>query len=150
MSLFKHFGEQGDEHGGRLYWSEALGGLPYRGPFAPTLTRDELERDVEVTWDFRNELFDLSVPEQAEKYRYVMDRSANKWFYIHVVERHWIESEKKYIIYVEWSQRYGELSPTAKAATRSRTYGPPTPTPHVPPLRVSNGHPLAGQQKSDY
>lgn len=151
MSLFKHFGEQGEEiHGGRLFWSEALGGLPFRGPFAPLLTREELERDVEIHWDFKHGMFDLSNKEEAEQYRVIMDHAVNKWYYIHCVERHWIEAEKKYIIYVEWSQRYGELSPTAKAAAWSRSHGPTPYTPHQPPVRIASGQPLAGQQESDY
>lgn len=133
-------------------WSEALNGLPFRGAHAPTLTREELERDVTVAWDFKFDSFDLTDPGDQERYRWVMDRAVNKWFYVHFVERHWIETEKKYIIYVEWSQRYGELSPVAKAGARSVTHGPPVPTQvEPPPLRVPYGAPLlAGFQKSDF
>jgi len=159
MSLWKHFGEPGDDgkHGGHLFWSEALGGIPFRGSNAPLLTREELETQVNVVWDFKFDDFDLSLEDDRAQFQYVMDRAVNKWFYIHHIERHWYKDEKKYIIHVEWSQRYGELSPVAKTSLRSRSYGPPVPTPTIPPVRVANGtilasegrtYPLAGFQKS--
>ena len=129
-----------------MFWSEALGGLPYRGTHAPIMKQEDLE-NIEVAWDWKFDTFDLSIQEHQDRYQYVMDRAVNKWFYIHHIERHWLPETKTMIVYVEWSQRYGELSPTAKAAMRSRSYGPPVPTPVVPPIRTNPPlPPLAGFQ----
>jgi hypothetical protein len=121
MSLLKHFGEQGDEHQGRLFWSDALGGLPFRGPFAPTLSQDEIETQVGVTFDFHAETFDLADEQQKQKYIWVMDRIVNRWFCLHHIERRLIAEKNTTIVYLEWSQRYGELSPATRAS-RSQGY----------------------------
>ena len=122
MSLLKHFGEQGsDEHGGRLFWSQALDGLPFRGPFAPTLSQEEVETQVGVTFDFKSDVFDLSDEAQRKRYVGIMDRIVNRWYVLHHIERQLIPAEKKAIVYLEWSQRYGELNPAARAA-RSQGY----------------------------
>jgi len=122
MSLFKHFGEQDNtEHGGRLFWSGALGGLPFRGPYAPTLNQDEVETQVSTSFDFKSDVFDLADEEQRKRYVWVMDRIVNRWFVLHHIERQLIAAEKRAIVYLEWSQRYGELNPAARAA-RSQGY----------------------------
>ena len=47
MSLFRYFGEQGPEHNGNLFWSEALGRFAVsRHVLAPLLTQDELDSKV--------------------------------------------------------------------------------------------------------
>lgn len=143
MSLFKHFGEQGEEHGGQLFWSSHLP-VPFRGPAAPTLTRDEIETQVEVHWDFYCQEFDLGQEDDREKYRWVMERAVNGWFYVHFVERWRDRARKTRLIYLEWSQRYGQLSPQAQTA---RSYGYAT-------QADTNAHvqrvPLAGRQEPDY
>jgi hypothetical protein len=121
QSLFKHFGEQGNEHGGRLFWSGSLGNVPFRGAHAPTLTEDELQTQVGLSYDFNCDIFDLSDKDQRARYRWVMDRIVNRWFVLHKVERALVAAEKTVIVYLEWSQRYGELSPSARAA-RSQGY----------------------------
>lgn len=118
MSLFKYFGEQNDSiHGGKLFWSEALGGLPIRGlrnsnfPFY----QYELDNFFHVSWDFKFKEFDLSKQEDRDLYQYVMDRIVNRWF---------IQLHKEYVkdssgkvqkIYLEWAQRYQELKKNADA-----------------------------------
>ena len=124
MSLFKHFGEQGDEHRGNLFWSNALNGIPFRGPYAPTLNQEEIETQVNVTFDFKSDFFDMTKEVQLKKYQWVMDRIVNRWFMLHHVERHFLPAEKTVIVYLEWSQRYGELNPAARAA-RSQGYALP-------------------------
>jgi hypothetical protein len=143
VSLLKHFGEQGDEHGGRLFWSSNLpGGIPFRGNTAPTLTRDEIETSVDVQWDFYCQEFDVAKPEDREKYRWVMERAVNGWFYVHHVERWRDRKGGARLIYVEWSQRYGQLSPQAQAA---RSYGYASQSDPSVHLR----RPLAGLQGAD-
>jgi len=142
MSLLKHFGEQDpQDHGGRLFWSQALGGVPFRGPFAPTLSQEEVETQVGMTFDFKQEVFDLNDPDQKKRYAWVMDRIVNKWFVLHHIERALVPAEKTAIVYLEWSQRYGELNPAARAA-RSQGY--------VLPIQPSQSAiiapPLAGLQ----
>ena len=145
MSLWKHFGEQGnDQHGGQLFWSEALQGIPFRGNYAPLLTRDELERDVHIQSDFRFKHFKLWENEDAEYYQWVMDRAVNGWFVVYKREWHWVEQHQSHVVYVEWSQRYGELSPVAKASARSRAHGPPSPTPVDPPPRIPHARGTSG------
>ena len=120
MSLFAHFGEQdSQEHGGRLFWSEALGGLPFRGPHAPTLSREELESQVEIHHDYHVEMFDLENEEQRARYVKIMTRVVNGWYQLH---KSLEPTPTKRVL--EWSQRYGELAPSARAAIGS--------TPHAP------------------
>jgi hypothetical protein len=146
MSLLKHFGEQSsDDHGGRLFWSQALGGLPFRGPFAPTLSQEEVETQVGVTFDFKSEVFDLSDETQRKRYVAVMDRIVNRWYVLHHIERQMIQAEKKAIVYLEWSQRYGELNPSARAA-RSQGYVLPI----HPEKSAIVPIPLAGLQNPSY
>ena len=111
MSLFKFFGEQGEGHGGRLFWSVALGGLPFRGPQAPLLTRDEVEQLVEIHHDYHVQEFDLRDEEQRRHYIRVMERVVNGWYVLH---KSMEPSPMTRIL--EWTQRYGELAPGAKAA----------------------------------
>jgi hypothetical protein len=115
VSLFKYFGEQGDLHGGRLFWSRNLP-VPFRGSHAPTLTNEELESQVDVQYDYRSEFFDFSKEDQKAKYDWVMDRIVNGLFTHHFIDRH-VDHEKGVVtVYIEWSQRYAQLSPQAKAA----------------------------------
>jgi hypothetical protein len=139
MSLMKHFGEQGDAHQGNLFWSQALNGLPFRGGNAPILNQQELDTQVSVNFDFHSEFFDISQPEAHDKFNWVMDRIVNKWFCLHYIERKVVAESKTTLIYLEWSQRYGELSPAARAA-RSQGYVFPNTSP------TSFNLPLAGLQ----
>lgn len=118
MSLFKFFGEQDNkEHGGQLFWSEALGGLPFRGPHAPSLTRDEIESQVEVHHDYKVESFDLEDEKQRERYISIMTRVANGWY---VLYKQIEVSPMKRVL--EWTQRYGELAPGASARSANNGY----------------------------
>jgi hypothetical protein len=118
VSLFKFFGEQdAKEHGGPLFWSEALGGLPYRGTHAPVLTRDELESQVEVHHDYKVEKFDLEDEEQQKRYINIMTRVVNGWYILH--KNLEITPMQRVL---EWSQRYGELAPGAAARSASNGY----------------------------
>lgn len=142
MSLLKHFGEQGNnEHGGRLFWSQAFNGLPFRGSYAPTLSQEEVETQVGTTFDFKSDVFDLTDKEQKQRYLWVMDRIVNQWFILHHIERRLIPDEKRAIVFLEWSQRYGELNPSARAA-RSQGYVLPI-NPNTPKFSVPT---LAGLQ----
>ena len=110
MSLFKYFGEQSSEsHGGRLSWSSALGGLPFRGQAPTTLRQGELEQKVEISWEFHCKEFNLSKEEDRQQYKQIMDRAVNGWYYVHFVERYREEGIR--FVYVEWSQRYGQAKP---------------------------------------
>ena len=145
MGLLKHFGEQGEEHGGRLFWSSHLpGGVPFRGSSAPTLSRDEIETSVEVQWDFYCQEFNLSAEEDREKYRWVMERAVNGWFYVHYVHRARDRKTRARLFYVEWSQRYGQLTPQALAA---RSYGNAS---QSDPFAYVQRAPLAGNQGPAY
>src|SRR3990172_6415965 len=100
MSLLKHFGEQGNEHNGRLFWSNALGNVPFRGPHAPTLTQDEIETQVGVNFDFHSEIFDLADPEQHKRFDWIMDRIINRWFCVHHVDRRILEIDGKIAAFI--------------------------------------------------
>ncbi len=123
-SLFKFFGEQHDDHEGKLFWSKNLP-VPFRGPFAPTLTQQELESQVEVQYDFHKKFFDLTNEDDAKHYGWVMDRIVNGLFVHHVIDRHVDHAAGRVTVYIEWSQRYAQLDPKAKAA-RSHGYVFPT------------------------
>lgn len=143
MSLLKHFGEQGDEHGGKLFWSSNLpNGIPFRGNAAPTLTRDEIETSVDVQWDFFCQEFDMANPDDLAKYRWVMERAVNGWFYVHFVDRWRDEGTRSRVIYLEWSQRYGQLTPQALA---SRSYGHASQSDPTASVQRTS---LAGRQES--
>lgn len=113
MSLFKYFGvpgtDQGDNHGGRLFWSSHLE-APYRGRNAPMLTRDEYDH-LEVNFDAKVATFDMSDAEQQTAYREILDRAANGWYVIHHTERNWDRERNCMMIYVEWLQKYTDLPP---------------------------------------
>lgn len=112
MSLFKYFGEQSKSHNGTLFWSTALNGFPYRGPRPPLLRQDELDQFIDVHWDFHCKEFDLEKEEDRNLYQNVMDRIINGWYYLHHREHvKDITTGRVRYIYVEWSQRYGHLSP---------------------------------------
>jgi hypothetical protein len=94
--------------------------LPFRGPAAPLLTRDELENMVEIHHDYHCETFDLTDPEQKARYVHVMTRVVNGWYIVHKSTEPTPTTR-----ILEWSQRYGELSPSAKAAIGGRSYDVP-------------------------
>lgn len=117
MSVTKYVGEQDADHGGNLFWPGAMG-FPMRGAQAPTLTQTEYEDQVEVHHDFHSEEFDLSDETQKAQYLGIMDRIVNGWYVRHYHEpptRH--PKTGKRVAYVEWSQRYGALSPSASRRT---------------------------------
>jgi hypothetical protein len=116
MSLMKYFGEQSDDHLGHLFWSKALGGIPFRGQSAPILAGDEIMDKVEVHWDFKFHEFDLADEEDKKYYQYVMDRAVNQWFQIQHREHTKDETTGRIrFVYVEWAQPYGQLTPEAHA-----------------------------------
>jgi hypothetical protein len=142
VSLFKFFGEQGDLHGGRLFWSRNLP-VPFKGTHAPTLTQQELEADVAIQFEYRSEFFDLSSAEQKQKYDWVMDRVVNGMFVHHFIDRHVNHANGKVTVYIEWSQRYAQLSPQARLA-RSQCHVIPTSSSGLQSPGWDAG--LAGQQ----
>lgn len=120
MSLFKYFGEQGEAHRGKLFWSDVLDGLPFRGDSVPLLRESEIQEYVDVQWDFCCREFDLTDEKSAEEYRYVMDRVVNGWFYLHYREyAKDAQTGRVRYVYLEWSQRYGQLSPTYPGSRRA-------------------------------
>jgi hypothetical protein len=117
MALDKYVGEQDyQKHKGNLYWASRSFEFPFRGEFAPLLTQQEIDSGaIEVVWDFHCKEFDLFNEKDKEEYIYIMDRACNGWFYIH--HREIIKDKdtgRVRFIYLEWSQRYCELSPSAK------------------------------------
>lgn len=113
MSLFKYFGEQNNEkHNGRLFWSNSLEGFPFRGSSGVLLKPHEIDQYVDIQWDFHCREFDLFNEEDKKNYIYVMDRIVNGWFYLH--NKEYVkdkETNRVRYVFLEWSQRYGELSP---------------------------------------
>jgi len=108
MSLFRYFGEQGQEHKGTLFWSEANPGhYPLRSPIAPLLTREELMELTQISGDYYVEEFDLTNEQQKQRYCEIMTRAYNGWYAVIYVERQGTQR------IVEWVQRYNELSPQA-------------------------------------
>lgn len=97
-----------------------MGGMPFRGPTAPLLKRDELIDHVQIHRDFRHKKFDLSDSEQDKQFEHVMDRCINGWYKLYYIDRRWSEEKQNYIVYLEWSQQYGELAPTAPIEARSQ------------------------------
>jgi hypothetical protein len=54
--------------------------------------------------------------DQKQKYDWVMDRVVNGMFVHHFIDRHVDHASGKVTVYIEWSQRYAQLSPQARAA----------------------------------
>lgn len=111
MGANKFFGEQGPEHNGRLYWSQANLGVPFRGNAIPLLKDSELEDSLEIHFDFHCKEFDLTNDKERNEYIKVMDRIVNGWYYLHT--KTFVKDEKGRVIavYLEWSQRYTQLNP---------------------------------------
>lgn len=119
-SLFKYFGEQHDgSDSQKLFWQGGLS-APFRGPYAPTLTQDELDTKVEVQMDFHQRFFNLTIKEEADEYSWVMDRIVNGLFKLHYIDRHVDHTAGRTTVQVEWSQCYAQLSPRAKDARSTR------------------------------
>lgn len=126
MGLMKYFGEQGDQHNGRLFWSSALDGLPFRGNAAPVLTQEEFDTSLETHYDFHSKEFDLTDPEQQKEYVEVMDRICNGLYveYYKAIKEDQATGRVRYA-YLEWLQQYKQLSPSApREAIASATYTP--------------------------
>lgn len=69
------------EGGQQVYWGRAdVDGAPFRGPMSPMLTNEEAEERLVRVGDSRQQLFDLSDPEQAKKYAEVCERIVNGWY----------------------------------------------------------------------
>ena len=110
MGLWKYFGEQDDQaHSGHLFWSGHLE-APFRGRQAPLLKRSEYEQ-LDINYDAKVATFDLSNEAELRAYREILDRSANGWYIIHHVSRHWDEEKGAMKVYVEWLQKYTDLPP---------------------------------------
>lgn len=145
MGMLKYFGEQGDNHGGPLFWSNTLNGLPFRGPNAPTLRQEDLDKGaVQVVKDFHGEFFDLTDVEQNKRYHWVMDRLVNGSFCHHFIDRHVDHAAGKVTVYIEWSQRYGQLSPQAQGVSGSQSHAMPVDNSGLQSPAWANG--LAGMQ----
>lgn len=124
MSLLKYFGEQDEQHGGRLWYGTLPRGLPpFRGGQAPLLNREELDNRLTTECDFHAEFFDLSIPEQNRRYHWVMDRVINGFFQHHCIERHVAHADQKVTVYLEWSQRYARLAPEGGAPRSVPNHG---------------------------
>ena len=144
-SFFKHINEQDENsHGGKLYWGGGIAGgnVPFRGAYAPTLTKEELENQVSVVKDFHCDLFELSNPEHMQRYQNVMDRVVGGWYHIIYIDRKLVAEQKTAIVYIEWVQRYGELSPAARASRKQGNV-------YQYPTSNSQTIPLAGLQPAD-
>lgn len=113
MSIVKYVGEQNkDQHGGDLSWP-GLYELPMRGNVG-LLKNDELDEFYEVTQDFHSKEFDMANAEHTKEYNTIMDRVVNGWYTKHFVE-HFRDKDGKHLIYIEWSQSYGQINPKANA-----------------------------------
>lgn len=129
-SLFKYFGEQhAGQDGQKLFWQGGLS-APFRGPYAPTLTQEELDTKVEVQMDFHQQFFNLAIEKDATEYAWIMDRIVNGLFKLHYIDRHVDHVAGKATVQLEWSQCYAQLSPRAKDArsTHAPISIPGTPT----------------------
>jgi len=99
----KYYGEQDDRHEGTLYWP-GVNGLPFRGEAAPSLMKRELDKLPTVASSFER-LFNMSVDEDAQYYRWVRERIRNGLFTCDFVDR-WHDEHNVVWIYLEWSQLY--------------------------------------------
>ncbi len=99
-----------------------------------------MEKHVRVEWDFKWREFDLQDEKDGKDYRITLDQAVNGWFYVHK-QQHITDpaTGRMRYVYLEWSQRYGELAETAPESLRS--------VPHVPPQQPR--YPLAGHQSPD-
>lgn len=114
MSLLKYVGEQDDEHNGKLNWPGFLG-MPVRGQVGLIKER-ELEESVEVAYDFHCDEFDLSDPEQRDRYVKIMDRIVNGWYVQRFCDNYIDEVTKKRKVWLEWCQQYGQINPRSQSA----------------------------------
>jgi hypothetical protein len=105
----KYHGEEDPRHGGQLHWPGAHG-LPFRGTAVPDFKQEELDALVPVG-EFFNETFDLSDDDHAKRFRWIKDRISNGLFVQEHIERHWIDAEKKMMVYLEWRQLYIQAPP---------------------------------------
>lgn len=101
----KYHGEQHELYGGPLQWP-GIHGLPVRCAHPINVKSEELLRAT-LTYDFHAQTFDLSDPEQADKYHWVMDRICNGLFIKVHIERCWNKEKPGSIfVYLEWVQQY--------------------------------------------
>ena len=115
MSITKFLHEQSDEHSGKLFWP-GHNGVPVRGVSAPLLTREEIDASLEEVHDFHEREFDLTVTEDHAAYLQIMDRIISTWYTLIFIER-WRHPETNHrMVRLEWTQKYNELSPQAKAS----------------------------------
>jgi hypothetical protein len=88
---------------------------PFRGSLAPLLKQDEIDNNVDVQLEFHSKFFDLSIEEQKREYDWVMDRIVNGLFVHHKIDQKVNHETGRVTTYIEWSQRYAQLSPQFQA-----------------------------------
>ncbi len=105
----KYRGEQGDEHGGDLYWP-GYAGLPVRGQGLELLRQEEIEDRAKLEHDFHNATYNLADPDQNAKYKEVMDRIVNGWYRLIYRTDPTSLPDGRVPVYLEWMQSYVNVS----------------------------------------
>jgi hypothetical protein len=106
-SVSKYYGDQNALYGGKLHWP-GIGGIPFRGDRAP-LIADDNKNNLFVSGDANHATLDLSNDDDSKLYAWIRDRIKNGLFTLDHVERHWDESKKNVIIYIEWTQIFTQI-----------------------------------------
>lgn len=114
MPLLKYHGDQNGQSGdNQVHWGRvSRDGIPFRtsGPL-PMLKEEEFQTLTERVADAKMELFDLSDPEQKERYRQIIDKAANQWFQILIRKHRWATKKNGtsyMLVYMEWIEPYLE------------------------------------------
>jgi len=95
---------------GNEYWDRShIDGIPFRGHHAPVLREAEYEALAERVYDAKVDTFDMSDPEQRERYQTILDRAANKWYRVLACDRQFVESKLSWLVYLEWVEPYMEI-----------------------------------------
>lgn len=109
----------------KLFWSRAdEDGLPFRGPAAPIMPEGEYQERVVRVSDFRNEFFDVTIPEQNEQYREVMECCQVGWFRLVFLERFWRQTNAHYVEWYEYYMEDGTRTPFMTSGMMEAFNGP--------------------------
>ena len=94
---------------GRLYWGRAhVDGLPFRGPYPPTMTEDEFDTRVVRIADPCNGTFRTWDEVENKAYLDVVDKITNNWAALIYVERWRDKKSDRHVVYIEWAEYYLE------------------------------------------
>lgn len=94
-------------NGAVLHWRRAvLDSAPFRGSPNALFRDEEIEKLANREYDAKVDTFKLWDPEDRARYVDIIDKTANNWYQVLFVERHYVPEEKNMIVYLEWVEPY--------------------------------------------